>query len=118
MRRLTLGLVALAGVALAASTVEAGTFSAPAAGHASVTLVAHHGHGGFRDRPGYSYRQPHFSHHPGRARVHPPMIVYPPVYLPVYPPVYPYRSLYGYPYGSPNGSIYYRGQGFGISLGF
>lgn len=118
MKRLALGLVALAVVALAAGTVEAGTFSAPAAGHASVTLVAHHGPGGFHGRHGNWYGDPRFSHHFGcgcpqcRARVHPPVIVY--------PRVYPYHSLYRYPYryGGRYGGIYYRGPGFGISLGF
>ena len=120
MRHLALGLVALAVVALAAGTVEAGTFSAPAAGHASVTLVAHHGHGGFHGRPGYAYGYPRVSHHYGcdcphcRARVHPPMIVY--------PRVQPYRSLYRSPYPyrycGQRGGIYYRRPGFGIPLGF
>jgi hypothetical protein len=140
MKHAATSLAALAVVALVAGTVEAKGSSHPKASHAPVTLVKHggshggqHGYGnsyGHRNSHGYSsrhgyrgshgygspYRSSYGYHQAGcgsgycRPRVHPPVVVNPYVYPSRYP-------SYGYVY-RPSSSFHYRGNGFGLSIGF
>jgi len=146
MRHAAASLAALAVIALVAGTVEAKSPSHSKSGHASVTLAkhggshgSHHGnrssyghrgpqgyssHHGYSSHRGYSshhgYRSPYRSsyghHHPGcrcgycRPRYHPPVVVNPYVYPYGYP-------SYGHVY-RPSTSLHYRGNGFGLSIGF
>jgi hypothetical protein len=126
MRRVTLSLVVLAIVGLAASTALAGTSSPTVSLHLGTTLVGHHGghgysygHGGYAHRSyGYGYRSPYrsyrYGHGMGYRYIHPPVVIpfpgHPPV---VHPPIYRHRYYY-----RPHSGIHYRGPGFGISIGF
>lgn len=135
MKHAATSLAALAVVALVAGTVEARGPSHSKASHAPVTLAKHGGshgsHHGYRSS--YGHRSPHgYSSHHGyrgshgygshhrsyhgyhhgyyRPRVHPPVFVH--------PHVSPYRyPSYGYVY-RPSSSFHYRGNGFGLSIGF
>ena len=116
MRRVTLSLVVLAVVGLAASTAWAGTSSPKVSLQLGPTLVAHHG------PHGHSYG--HRGHHPHRYHSYRrgPVIVRPigpppPPVIYSYPSYYRYRPYY-YEYYGPSGGIHYRGSNFGISIGF
>jgi hypothetical protein len=113
MRRAAIALTVVALVGFAANLAVAAPPHSGGSGHASVVLTAHHGHG-----PGHY--GPDWGHHRGpshywggvpRYRVVVPYSYYPPTYY-----GYPY---YSYPYyGYPGAVIQYRGQGFGIAIGF
>jgi len=129
MKHAATSLAALAVVAFVAGTVEARGPSHSKASHAPVTLVKHGGshgsHHGYRSS--YGHRSPHgyssrhgYGNHRGsyhgyhhgyyRPQVHPPVVVN--------PYAYPYRyPSYGYGY-RPSSSFHYRGNGFGLSIGF
>lgn len=129
MKHAATSLAALAVVALVAGTVEARGRSHPKASHGQVTLVkhggshgSHHGyrsshghrsHHGYRGHHGHgSHHRSHYGYHHGCYRPwgHPPVFVHPHVYRYRYP-------SYGYVY-RPSSSFYYRGNGFGLSIGF
>jgi len=113
MRRVTLSLVVLAVVGLAASTALAGSSAPKVALQLGPTLVAHHGpHGHGHGHPGHhphAYRP----YHRGPVIVR-PIVPPPPPVIYSYPSYYPYQPYY---YG-PSGAIHYRGSNFGISIGF
>jgi hypothetical protein len=134
MRRITLSLVVLVVVGLAASTALAGPHSPTVSLGVGTTLVGHPGgHGvgngyssyGYRSyahssRYPYGYRSHHsHRHHPRHSYRRGPVIVRP--ILPPPPPViYTYPSYYRYPsyYYGPTSGIHYQGRNFGISIGF
>lgn len=114
MRRVTLSLVVLAVVGLAASTAWAGSSSPKVALQVGPTLVAHHGPHGHGHRGHHPHRYyPHRSYRRGPVVVRPPLPPPPPV-------IYSYPSYYRHPsyYYGPSSGIHYRGPGFGISIGF
>jgi hypothetical protein len=118
MRRVTLSLVVLAVVGLAASTALAGTSSPKVSLQLGPTLVAHHGSPGY----GHGHRSYRYGHHP--RPYHPYRPGGPVIVRPIVPPppavIYPYPSYDRYQpyYYGPSGGIHYRGPGFGISIGF
>jgi hypothetical protein len=113
MRRVTLSLVVLAVVGLAASTALADSSSPKVALQLGPTLVAHHGsHGHGHGHPGPApYRYHSYRRGPVIVR---PIVPPPPAVIYPYPSYYRYQPYY---YG-PSGGIHYRGPGFGISIGF
>jgi hypothetical protein len=128
MRRVTLSLVVLVVVGLAASTALAGPHSPTVSLGVGTTLVGHPGGHGYRSGSygyrsyGYGYRYPYGYHsHRRSLRAYHPYSYHPPVVVPfpghppvVHPPTHRYRSYHH----SPHGGIHYRGRGFGISIGF
>jgi hypothetical protein len=118
MKKSVITLIALATVALMLGPAAP---EAKAATHVGATFVAHGGYPSYHS----SYHRYGYGHH--RRPCHPPVYVHPPVVVPfpghppvVHPPVY--RSHRYYPYSRyhhyPSSRIYYRGPGFGISIGF
>lgn len=124
--------VAMIMAVLGVATLAVGTASADGlshtVAHAAVSAVSYpghsghsghyggHGYGGSYSRYGNSYGYGNRSHGYGVTVVRPhPMIVRPfPLHPPVvHPPVYRYRQNY-----APRNHVYYRGRGFGISIGF
>lgn len=120
MRNVKLILAVLAVILLLAAAVSAAPPSHSGSTQVAATLVAHRGHSSHYR----GYRSPRYDHH-GGPRIHGyrshyrhiPRVTAPPrVYhyyrrYPAYPPYYVYPGYY------PSG-IYYRGPGFGISIGF
>lgn len=112
MKRVALSLAVLAVLALAANTASA---AGPHGSSPQVTLVAHGGWGS----PHHGHQGPSWG--PGHGHGYGP---HPPVYrrpivvpVPVPPPPYPVYRYYRPPY-YPGATFSYRGNGFGISIGF
>lgn len=108
--------VTLAALAFWTNNATAAGLTHAASTHLAAQAVSDHGHGGH----GHHGHHGHPGYHGGYSYraypyCYPPVVVQPPFYPRVYPRPVPhfYYGSYG-----PHGSFSYRGQGFGLSLGF